>query len=324
MLVSPTVLATIALLPSTGFAWSLKKEYKGSTFFNDWNFINSPDSTTHGLVQYVDRATAQSNNLAYVTSGGKAIIAVDDTLNTGLNGLRNSVRIESKDTFGVESIFIADFSHVPYGCGAWPAFWAFGPNWPNNGEIDIFETVNLQPNQATLHTGPGCSHDPSGVQTGQTLQQDCAATATNNNGCGVLDSNPNSSGPGFASSGGAVFVMSLTAHGLAYWRFPRGSIPADITNQNLNPQKWGTPIGRWKWTTCQPSSHFNNLALTFDITVCGDWAGQADVWGQSSCAAQYSTCAAAAQQGSNFANAFFEINYVRVHLFQELILSLST
>jgi hypothetical protein len=25
---------------------------------------------------------------------------------------------------------------MPVGCGTWPAFWMFGPDWPNGGEID--------------------------------------------------------------------------------------------------------------------------------------------------------------------------------------------
>jgi hypothetical protein len=33
------------------------------------------------------------------------------------------------------------------------AVWTLGPNWPNNGEIDIMEGVNLlTKNAATLHT----------------------------------------------------------------------------------------------------------------------------------------------------------------------------
>ena len=48
---------------------------------------------------------------------------------------------------------------MPQGCGVWPAFWMFGPNWPNNGEIDIIEGVNNQPeNGVTLHTSDGCDY----------------------------------------------------------------------------------------------------------------------------------------------------------------------
>jgi hypothetical protein len=33
-------------------------------------------------------------------------------------------------------MFVADIPHMPgSACGAWPAYWFFGPNWPSHGEI---------------------------------------------------------------------------------------------------------------------------------------------------------------------------------------------
>lgn len=53
---------------------------------------------------------------------------------------RDSVRITSNDAFG-EVVIVLDLTHMPEGCGTWPAFWTLsrkGP-WPNGGEIDIIE-----------------------------------------------------------------------------------------------------------------------------------------------------------------------------------------
>jgi hypothetical protein len=58
----------------------------------------------------------------------------------------HSVRIISMKTF-YHGLVIADFDRMPFGCSVWPSFWLVGPNWPNNGEIDIVEGVN---NKQTL------------------------------------------------------------------------------------------------------------------------------------------------------------------------------
>ena len=40
----------------------------------------------------------------------------------------------------------------------WPAFWMYGPDWPNSGAITIIQGVNNKPyNKVTLHTNTGCA-----------------------------------------------------------------------------------------------------------------------------------------------------------------------
>lgn len=87
-----------------------------------------------GFVTYVDQATAQGLGYAKA-SANKVYIGVDHTsvLNPSGPG-RRAVRIESKESFN-QGLFIGDFSHMPWGCGTWPAFWMYGPNWPFSGEI---------------------------------------------------------------------------------------------------------------------------------------------------------------------------------------------
>lgn len=41
---------------------------------------------------------------------------VDNTSNVPLNEKRNSIRIESRDWYGVGSLWVVDIAHVPYGC----------------------------------------------------------------------------------------------------------------------------------------------------------------------------------------------------------------
>ena len=69
---------------------------------------------------------------------------------------RPSVRIQTKARYN-SGLFIYDIDHMPTGPGSWPAFWACGDNWPNNGEIDILEGVDGgASNHMALHTNQGC------------------------------------------------------------------------------------------------------------------------------------------------------------------------
>ena len=54
------------------------------------------------------------------------------------------LRLTSTTTFN-GGLFIADFARMPFGCSLWPAYWSYGVlDWPQDGEIDILEGVNLQ------------------------------------------------------------------------------------------------------------------------------------------------------------------------------------
>lgn len=146
---------------------------------------------------------------------------------------RKSVRIMTQETFN-GTLAIMDSIHVPTGCATWPAFWALGPNWPYGGEIDIVEGANdygFSPNQATLHTGPGCSM-PSGstaASIGFTgtypTQSTCNSLTTANQGCGIISKDANSFGKQFNDNGGGVYASE------SYLFFTQNSITDAVTVQ---------------------------------------------------------------------------------------------
>ncbi len=97
----------------------------------------------------------------------------------------------------------------------------FGPNWPNNGEIDIFEGVNLNTvNQYTAHTATNCSIDtnpsadyavqPSSSTVGLTS---CGPTPTNS-GCAYAVTNQASYGGSLNAGGGSVIATEWTSAGI--------------------------------------------------------------------------------------------------------------
>jgi hypothetical protein len=141
--------------------YSLEKHLAGWDFLNafKWETLDDP---THGRVNYVDQDTALKTNLTYglylsflqggswlidycLASSNKFVMRVDahNVVQGGSRG-RDSVRIMSREAWD-EFVVVLDLTHMPEGCGTWPAFWSLsaqGP-WPKGGEIDIIEGIVL-------------------------------------------------------------------------------------------------------------------------------------------------------------------------------------
>jgi hypothetical protein len=98
----------------------------------------APDPTG-GYVRYV--TLEEANDKAMISNDSDIIRLAaywDGSYppNSGFTG-RPSVRVESKATF-TEGLFVLDLLHIPWGCGAWPAFWTGGlGDWPAGGEIGM-------------------------------------------------------------------------------------------------------------------------------------------------------------------------------------------
>ena len=143
-----------------------------------------------------------------------------------------------------------------------------GPNWPNGGEIDVFENVNMATNNRyTLHTTEGCTHPSnssttSSSETGTLISADCFNGTNANEGCSVQDPSTASYGAGFANGGGGVFAMLWNADGIRSWFFLRSEIPSDIAS-SPNPENWTTPTAFWATSSCDVSKFFAAQTLIF-------------------------------------------------------------
>jgi len=163
---------------------------------------------------------------------------------------------------------IFDAQHIPTGCGTWPAFWSFGPNWPSSGEIDVMEGVNGVGNNAmTLHTSPGCRMG----------NLDCNA-GTAFIGCGIHDPNGGTFGASFNNNPGrgGVYAMEWVAGNNGFirvWTFPRNQIPGDLSSGRPKPSSWPAPRAHFPFGGACNSNHFVNHNIIIDLTFCGDWAG---------------------------------------------------
>ncbi|KAK0457727.1 glycoside hydrolase family 16 protein [Desarmillaria tabescens] len=299
----------------------LTQVVRGNDFFDafKWETFDDP---THGRVNYVDQDTAKANNLSYASPDNSTFVmrADSSTVVPSYARGRDSVRISSWASHA-QSLMILDLQHMPVGCGTWPAFWTLskdGP-WPQGGEIDIIEGVNMNcDNLASLHTTEDCTMPDTRAQRGYTVSSDCNAAVNSNQGCGTSFTQPFSYGTGFNQIGGGYFAMSKDdINGVRVWFWPRNSssIPAEVIQPSnfvqIRTDNWGSPDASFPVDRCGYDAHFLGEHITvFDITFCGDWAGSAFATsgcGPSTCE-QYVESTPAA-----FSEAYWEINTLYIY-----------
>jgi hypothetical protein len=263
--------------------------------------------------RYVDFSTATSAGYISSSDNGPAYIGVDHTSVLGGSSVgRESVRIQTSKTF-THGLFILDASNMPGGaCGTWPAWWSYGPNWPNSGEIDIIEGVNSgTKDKMSLHTSSNCT--VTGLDQTGTL--DAANCADGGVGCGTDSNTPNSYGLGFNANGGGVYATEWTDQYIKTWFFPRNSIPTDITNGSPDPSGWGLPDANFAGG-CDIDSHFSLHQLVLNTDFCAPvWAGNPAVWAaDATCSALAPSCVEYVQLNpSAFEDMYWEINYIKVY-----------
>jgi len=201
---------------------------------------------------------------------------------------------------------IFDAQHIPTGCGSWPAFWSFGPNWPHSGEIDIMEGVHgIGNNAVTLHTSPGCRMG----------NLDCNA-GTAFIGCGIHDGNGGSFGPSFNNNpgrGGAYAMEWVYGNNgfIRAWVFPRNQIPGDIASGRPRPSSWPAPRAYFPFGGACNSNHFVNHNIIINLAFCGDWAGA--TFGQQ-CAHIGKSCPDYLRNNAGaLSDAYFEIFGVQLY-----------
>ncbi|KAJ5189041.1 Concanavalin A-like lectin/glucanases superfamily [Penicillium cf. griseofulvum] len=306
----------LALLasPVAATSYSLVETWQGKNFLDYFNFHVGSDPT-HGFVNYLDKETAESTGLVKVTDSGSVYLGVDHATKLDPKGKRgrDSVRIGSKKYYD-QSLVIADIAHMPGSiCGTWPAFWSVGKNWPGDGEIDIIEGVNMHNhNEIVMHTAGTC-----------TLTDTDMTGSVNATGCGlelgtvgcVIEGHEGSYGTSFNKKKGGVYTLQWTDEFLKIWYFPRNAIPPSITSGKPDVTQFGTPMAVVQ-ESCDVANAFKSQSFVFDVTFCGDWAG--NVYGGSGCPMtdgdpMQSCQNYVANHPTQFAETYWEINSVKIY-----------
>lgn len=167
----------------------------------------------------------------------------------------------------------------------------------------------------TLHSNPGCTISNTGAFSGQMTTPNCDIHAPGqfaNAGCQISSHDTASYGTGFNANGGGVYATEWTGDAISIWFFPRGVIPGDVSSGNPNPSGWGKPVAKFE-DECDIGQHFREHNIIFDITFCGDWAG--NVWGQDSvCSSKSTSCQAFVQDNPGaFTDAYWQVNSLTVY-----------
>ncbi|KAF8134228.1 glycoside hydrolase family 16 protein [Boletus edulis] len=326
----PSILAFVALAVSwyaEAATYSRTESLSGQSLLDafSWQAFADP---THGRVDYVNKSTAEEYGL-YSVSGNTLTLRADDRTVLSPSGPgRKSFRLQSNNTYTTH-VAVFDISHMPEGCGTWPAVWfvftlyidcintvhEVGQNWPNEGEIDILEGVNNKiPNQSTLHMSANCAMPSSRWMTGTSLLNNCDVSTTGNQGCGVhFSANDNSFGPNFNENGGGWYAVERTPTHVAvyFWERDCSAVPFEVMypGNSVDPCTWGTPTAFFPSENCDFATHFGALNMIINLSFCGDWAGS--VYSSSGCP---SNCFDYVNNHPEaFANASFEFNSLNIY-----------
>lgn len=99
-------------------------------------------------------------------------------------------------------------------------------------------------------------------------------------------------------------------------------MPQDIVAGRPDPSSWGPATARFVGGAggCDIDAFFRDNQLVFDMTFCGDWAGNADVWDADAvCRAKAATCVDyVANNPGDFGDAYWEINSIKIYQPQPL------
>jgi len=245
----------------------------GEAFHQCWQFYTRRDPTD-GYVEYVSHEEATNLDIYKVLGDGSIYLGS----RVGESAPAKSIRLQSIHRFTSGFAFVIDIKHMPTGYGTWPAWWASGPDWPHNGEIDTIESVHTETSiYTTLHTSPGCfEYVPEVSKGGNCNSGDgcdgCGVTGPPKDGPVPADS----AGEAFNSRGGGVFVTRWTDSSIDVWFFPRDAIPEDLGNagtEELLFSAWPKPYISFPLGGNCPSNHFNEMQMIINLDFCGTWAG---------------------------------------------------
>ena len=267
----------------------LNHSYAGQTFFDRWIFDEV--DWAGGSSEYLNRSEALRQGVIEAFDE-YAIIRVGKRGTRPLT--RQSVRLTTSAGW-MYGLFVLRFTHTPFGCGVWPAFWMNSVlgHWPDGGELDMLEWANNAYGVESFHTGgvhKRCKLDPDTIaqcarpwerDVGHGVKLDCGTDYLNSKmGCAAVTAEAKRAGRQWAVHPGVVAV-EWTADHIKIFFFPEGSEPADLLDGAPEPDTWDSAItGYFPFAASEaarPGSCPNAAtllepqAIVLNIALCGLW-----------------------------------------------------
>ncbi|KAM0665970.1 hypothetical protein ACQRIU_005314 [Beauveria bassiana] len=271
--------------------YSLSQTYNSENFLTEFHFrergtIPDRPDDNWSWVKYQNVEDAQKKGLVSVKDN-KVYLGVDfeTKLENNDNG-RDTLRVQSKWSFR-EGLVITRFYHMPKTvCGAWPAYWTLGEDWPNNGEIDMYEGWNLNTvNKPALHVGTKarvgeCLLDSSAQA--EIVSANCdnkfqdGVRAWAGQGCQVEEVNDGI----WASEDGGIQALEWTKDAIKLYTWQIGKAPKNIDSDAPDTSSWGKPSVQVSSSGCDLSRAFGNQTILFTLPFCGEPVGNTQFWTQ--------------------------------------------
>ena len=262
--------------PDPAETYTLVDSYVDESFFDRFQITPQPKVFN----DFLDKNMETAFEKGMISADAQSVYIGADyetVLDSDAEG-RAALQLQSFSRYA-HGLFIFDASHMPQGCGTWPAFWLLGRDWPNEGEIDIIEGINVQTSDtSTLHTNPECDFDAhqtdADAMTGEWTPTRCALGGNRPYCSASIEANNHLTfGAEFNENGGGVFATEWAADiGIRMWFWTHDSVPLDVQQQNPDPRLWGKPYALWEFGDWCESDWFEDLYIMIDLYFCG-WAG---------------------------------------------------
>lgn len=196
----------------------------------------------------------------------------------------------------------------------------YGPSWPNHGEVDMIEMVDLSlENQMSFHTNSSCTLNTTNPNIPFNFTGKCA---TGNDNCQSIRSINNASfGVPFNEGKGGYMAfewLAINNGGFRVWFWNRNdaNIPSSLLSNNPDPSTFGIPDAAFAFGDWCPYNMFIDNVITINTDFCG-WAGQNQEWynycphtGSLNCVNYV------AENPQAFVDAYWLINYIKVYQLQ--------